>query len=99
MSYFKLPHVLFFNDFKTNEKLNSSYLLKQGDVISISTRKINFRFKGNKYFVIIKKFGNNDKILNSFKKSMAKDFKIYDSDFQNVELEKVPSQNVQIRLN
>ena len=96
MSYFKLPHVLFFNDFKTNEKLNSSYLLKQGDVILISTRKVNFRFKGNKYFVVIKKFGNNDKILNSFKKSMAKDFKIDDSDFLNLELEKVPGQKVQI---
>ena len=66
MTYFKLPHVLFFNDFKTHEKLNSSYLLKQGDMILITTRKVNFRFKGNTYFVLIKKFGNNDKIFEQF---------------------------------
>ena len=83
MSYFKLPHQIFFKNYKTNEKLKSSYLLRKGDVISISRKKVNFRFQGNKYFVVIKKFGNNDKILNSFKKSMAKDFKIDASDFLN----------------
>ena len=96
MTYFKLPHVIFFNDFKTQEKLTSSYLLKQGDMILITTRKVNFRFKGNKYFVVIKKFGNNDKILNNFKKSMTKDFKIDETDFLNLELKKVPGQKVQI---
>ena len=65
-------------------------------MILITTRKVNFRFKGNTYFVLIKKFGNNDKILTSFKKSMTKDFKIDDSDFLNLELEKVPGKKVQI---
>ena len=96
MNHFKLPHVIFFNDFKTQEKLTSSYLLKQGDMILITTRKVNFRFQGNTYFVLIKKYGNNDKILNSFKKSMTKDFKIDETDFLNLELKKVPGQKVQI---
>ena len=96
MSFFKLPHQIFFKDFKTNERLKSSYLLRKGDVISISRKKVNFRFRGNKYFVLIKKFGNNEKILNSFKKSISKDFKIDSSDFLNIEIEKVPGQKIQI---
>ena len=96
MSFFKLPHEIFFKHYKTNEKLSSSYVLRKGDIILITRKKINFRFQGNKYFVIIKKFGNNDKIIDSFKKSMTKDFKIEASDYLNLELEKVPGQKIQI---
>ena len=96
MNHFKLPHVICFNDFKTQEKLTSSYLLKKGDMILITTRKVNYRFKGNSFFVIIKKFANNDKILDSFKKQMTKDFKIDEKDFLNLELQKLPGQKVQI---
>ena len=96
MAFFKLPHHIFFKDFKRNERLKSSYQLCKGDVIEISRKKVNFRCRGNKYFVLIKKFGNNEKILNSFKKSMSKDFKIDSSDFLNIEIEKVPGQKIQI---
>ena len=65
-------------------------------MILITTRKVNYRFKGNSFFVIIKKFGNNDKILDSFKKQMTKDFKIDEKDFLNLELQKLPGQKVQI---
>ena len=36
------------------------------------------------------------KFLNSFKKSMTKDFKIDETDFLNLELKKLPGQKVQI---
>ena len=65
-------------------------------MILITTRKVNYRFKGNSFFVIIKKFANNDKILDSFKKQMTKDFKIDEKDFLNLELQKLPGQKVQI---
>ena len=95
MSKFDLPHLINFFDEKNRTRLNSSYILKEGDRICIEKKKIKVHSSENKHSVRIKRKGSNDRLLAAFKGAKKKLFSVNSDDLVTINLIRLRGQRAE----
>ena len=96
MAEFQLGHLISFHT-KEGIRIRSSHILQKSEDIYIRQQKINYHHHtNNKYYILLKTKGSDEKLIQYFKHAMKKTFSINEKNIINTKIIRLKLKRSQI---